>query len=167
MFIRRSIIFLLATLLTIFITMPVHGEDFSPPIPGISIEDEMVLIKTQLAQATEDELYSDEEIDLIALVCLGEAEGESELGKRLVIDTILNRLYSGRWPDTISGVCWQRGQYGCLHNGRCSRCKVNDYVRQLVREEIRSLTNSEVIYFSGGGYNGSPLFQEGGHYFSK
>ena len=164
---RQRIIFLLATLLTILIMIPVYGEDFSPPIPGIAIEDEMVLIKTQLAQTTEDELYSDEEIDLIALVCLGEAEGESELGKRLVIDTILNRLYSGRWPDTISGVCWQRGQYCCLRNGRCSRLKPNDYIRQLVREEMRSLTNSEVIYFSAGGYNGSPLFQEGGHYFSK
>ena len=35
---------------------------------------------------------SDEEIRLIALVTMAEAEGEPELGKRLVIDTILNRV---------------------------------------------------------------------------
>ena len=108
-----------------------------------------------------------EEVDLVALVCLGEAEGESELGKRLVIDTIINRLYSSRWPDTVSEVCWQRGQYGCLHNGRCRRVSPNDYIRQLIFEELAERTNEEVIYFSGGGYNGSPLFVEGGHYFSK
>lgn len=42
-----------------------------------------------------------EEIDLIALVTMGEAEGETELGKHLVIDTILNRIDHPSFPDTV------------------------------------------------------------------
>lgn len=45
-----------------------------------------------------------EEIDLIALVTMGEAEGETELGKRLVIDTILNRIDHPSFPDTVKLV---------------------------------------------------------------
>ena len=163
---RQRIIFLLVFLI-LFSSVDIYAASYSIP-KDVSIEDEMVAIKTDLAQTVDEELYlPPDDIDLIALVCLGEAEGESELGKRLVIDTILNRMDSERWPNIISEVCWQRGQYGCLHNGRCKRCTVNDYIRELVREEMGSRTNTEVIYFSAGGYNGSPLFQEGGHYFSK
>lgn len=164
----RRIIFLLAILFVLLFDIDIYAMSCDVPLREIPLEEEMTFIKTQLAQTDPDELYLEsDEIDLVALVCLGEAEGESELGKRLVIDTILNRLVSERWPNTISEVCWQRGQYGCLHNGRCSRCTVNDYVRQLVLEEMDCRTNTEVIYFSGNGYNGSPLFQEGGHFFSK
>ena len=37
-------------------------------------------------------IISDEELELLALVTMAEAEDESELGKRLVIDTVLNRV---------------------------------------------------------------------------
>lgn len=120
-----------------------------------------------IANAEELSLYSDEEIALIALVTLGEAEGESELGKRLVIDTILNRVDHEAFPDSIDSVCYQSGQFMCLHNGRCNRCKINDYILDLVREELLERTNYEVLYFSSAGYNGRKgLFQEGNHYFS-
>ena len=110
--------------------------------------------------------YSDEDLQLIALVTVGEAEGESELGKRLVIDTILNRVDCDIYPDTAYDVCWQRGQYSCLHNGRCKRCKASQYVIDLVKEEILERTNSEVLYFSTGGYqNRHAVLQEGSHYF--
>ena len=136
------------------------AERFNEPM--IDIQREIRMEKEAGIPFTDDEIY------LMGLVCMGEAEGESELGKRLVIDTILNRLYSSKWPDTINSVCYQRGQYMCLHNGRCSKLKVTNYICDLVKEEVLNQTNTEVIYFSSVGYcNGSPLFPEGGHYFSK
>ena len=107
------------------------------------------------------------EIELLALVTMAEAEGESEEGKRLVIDTILNRVDSDRWPDTISAVIYQPNQFTSMWNGRVERCHVTDEVRQLVVEELLSRTNSEVVYFTAGGYGryGTPAFQVGNHYF--
>lgn len=49
-----------------------------------------------------------EEIELIALVTMAEAEGECEYGQRLVIDTILNRVDDPHFPDTVHEVVYQK-----------------------------------------------------------
>lgn len=113
--------------------------------------------------------YTIDEIELIALVTMAEAEGESELGKRLVIDTILNRVDHKRFPDTVYGVIYQRNAFESMWNGRVDRCEVREDICRLVKEEIDSRTNEEVVFFQM--YNYSPygiaLFKEGCHYFSK
>lgn len=111
---------------------------------------------------------SKSEIDLIALVTMGEAEGESEEGKRLVIDTILNRVDNERWPDTVTEVIYQPNQFEVMWNGRLERCYVIEDIRQLVIEESINRTNTEVVYFRTKRYSsyGTPLFQVGNHYFS-
>lgn len=115
-------------------------------------------------------IFTDEEIDLIALITMAEAEGESELGKRLVIDTILNRVDSEAryFPDNVHDVIYQKNAFEPVWNGRIDRCYVMNDIRELVLEEIESRTNYDVVYFTAGEYNeyGTPLFREGNHYFS-
>lgn len=106
---------------------------------------------------------------MIALVTMAEAEGESELGQRLVIDTILNRVDADTHPDTVHGVIYQNGQFTSMTNGRVDRCYVKDEIRELVVEEIESRMNYDTIFFHAGDYSkyGTPLFSEGNHYFSS
>ena len=113
--------------------------------------------------------YSDEEIDLLALVTMAEAEGEPDDGKRLVIDTILNRVDHERFPDTIHDVVYQSGQFTSMWNGRVDRCYVKDDIYQLVLEELEHRTNYDTIFFHAGRYSsyGTPIFQVGNHYFSS
>lgn len=113
--------------------------------------------------------YSKEEVELIALVTMAEAEGEPEEGKRLVIDTILNRVDHEYFPDTVSEVIYQKGQFTSMWNGRSNRCYVSDDICKLVNEEIESRTNTDVIFFHAGIYPsyGSPIVQVGNHYFSS
>lgn len=110
----------------------------------------------------------EDDIELLALVAVAEAEGESEYGKRLVIDTVLNRVDHPKFPNTIRGVVYQKNQFSSMWNGRTKRCVVTDEVRQLVKEELASRTNKDVIFFQMGGYSkyGKSLFKEGSHYFS-
>lgn len=112
---------------------------------------------------------TDEEIDLIALITMAEAEGESEEGKRLVIDTILNRVDSIYFPDTIEDVIYQKNAFEAMWNGRVDKCYVMDDIRNLVIEELESRTNYDVVFFTAGRYSiyGVPMIQEGNHYFSK
>jgi N-acetylmuramoyl-L-alanine amidase len=116
---------------------------------------------------TEAVQYSDTE--LIALICMAEAERENEEGKRLVIDVILNRVDSAYFPNTVYDVIYQPNQFSCVWNGRVERCTVRDDILALVNEEIESRTNSECVFFSSEGYSkyGFPLFQIGNHYFSS
>lgn len=112
---------------------------------------------------------SENDIYLIALVTMAEAEGECEEGKRLVIDTILNRVDSVYFPDTVYDVVYQPNQFTSMSNGRCSRVTVTNEVCELVKEEARNRMNSEVIFFNAYHYSayGTKMFQLGNHYFSS
>lgn len=134
---------------------------------GDDVETEKIVA---LASNNKDvELISNEDIELIALVTMAEAEGECEEGKRLVIDTILNRVDSKHFPNTIYDVIYQPNHFSSMWNGRIDRCEVREDICQLVREELESRTNYDVIFFTAGYYSkyGVPLFQVENHYFSK
>lgn len=109
-----------------------------------------------------------EEKALIARVTMAEAEGESEYGQRLVIDSILNRVDSLYFPDTISEVVYQSGQFTCVNNGRLSHCVADDDILRLVEEEMAYRTNDAVVFFTAHKYGkyGYPIVNEGNHYFS-
>ncbi len=119
--------------------------------------------------SSEKSLLSDYEISLIAIVTMAEAEGECEYGKRLVIDTILNRVESGYFPNSVSEVIYQPYQFSSMTNGRAARCYASNDICNLVREEISKRTNYDVVFFMAGGYSyyGYPLFKVGNHYFSS
>lgn len=132
-------------------------------------ESEIFSITEEEIEEPEKFSITEEEIDLIALVTMAEAEGECEEGKRLVIDTILNRVDSIYWPDTVIEVIYQPHQFTSMWNGRVERCYVTDEIRQLVKEELVSRTNYDVVFFTAGRYGkyGKPMFQVGNHYFSS
>lgn len=111
---------------------------------------------------------SEEDIRLIALITMAEAEDEPELGKRLVIDVVLNRYDHPKFPNDIYGVIYAKNQFEPTSNGRLNRCYVRDDIVELVREELKSRTNSEALYFRMNHYFkwGTPLFNVGNHYFS-
>lgn len=108
-----------------------------------------------------------DELDILAQLTMAEAEGEEELGKRLVIDTVLNRIESEDFPNDLEGVIFQPKAFTCIKNGRYDKCYPTDEIRDLIREEILDRKNYDVLYFNANGYSyGTPLFKEGGHYFS-
>ena len=131
-------------------------------IPTITIHEETVVEE-------EEPSISDYEIYLLALLTVAEAEGEFEYGKRLVIDTVLNRVDHEYFPNTIADVIYEPKQFTSVWNGRVEECVVTDEVIQLVKEELVSRTNYDVIFFRADRYSdyGSPLFQAGNHWFSS
>lgn len=112
---------------------------------------------------------SDYEIDLIATIVMAEAEGEPEYGQRLVIDTVLNRVDSPYFPDTVEEVIFQKHQFSPTENGRWERCYPKEELRQLVIEELHNRTDNNVIFFRTGRYSdyGAPMFKVCCHYFSS
>lgn len=111
---------------------------------------------------------TDEEIELIARLTMAEAEGEPEEGQRLVIDSILNRMDSPSFPNTINNVIYQKNQYSAMWNGRIDRCVATDSLIELVEDELNERTDHSVVYFRTGHYSsyGSPVKKVGHHYFS-
>ena len=106
--------------------------------------------------------YSPNEMIMIGKVVQHEAGNQSELGKRLVIDTIMNRVESPEFPNTVKDVLGQKGQY----------CNPNTYppkwVYALIAQEMYTRTNDKVLWYKTKSYHkyGVPILQEGDHYFS-
>lgn len=126
------------------------------------------LLDTYISRGwSEEHFWTD--VDMIAKMTMAEAEGESDLGKRYVIDVILNRVDSHKWPNDICSVLYECGQFTSMDNGRYDNAYVDDHIKNLVVEELYSRTNYEVMYFKTDGYFLSHLDVEqiGNHFFSK
>ncbi len=106
-------------------------------------------------------------LDLLVLCVMAEAEGESELGKCLVVDTILNRVAHPDFPDSIREVIEYPGAFTSFTDGRMDRVQPTEEIFHLVAEELEKQTNEKVLYFTAGEWPvyGSRLLQEGNHYF--
>lgn len=68
------------------------------PEPGTRFEDQSELI-------------------LLAQTVLGEAEGESYLGKLGVANCVMNRTRDPRWGNTVQEVALQKWQFSCFNAG--------------------------------------------------
>ena len=154
---------------SIYTEMPQVEETIEPVIEEVPVVEEPVEIVEESVEVTSTvSAFSEDEIYLIAKVCLAEAEDQTEYGKRLVVSTILNRLDSGIYGDTIYDVVYAPYQFEVMNNGRIDRVEVDEYTLELVRQETISRSNYDVIYFRMDYYSeyGTPLFVEDDHYFS-
>lgn len=177
-----------ATIVLLILTLAIYYPTYQEPVHmGTCDKDEVVSDKNpwpsvpldfvvdhptlnqSVEEVVEESPLTQEEIELIALVTMAECGGEPEEGQRLVIDTILNRVDSPYFPDTVYDVLYQKNQYACVWNGALDRCYVRDDLVQLIKEESVNRTNSEVVFFRTKYYHsfGVPMFQVGNHYFSK
>lgn len=142
-----------------------EGKQLSEATTVVTNNYEVVEPVTEEPPAQE---YSDD-VKLIALVTMAEAENQPEEGQRLVISTILNRAEFKGTVRTIPDVIYQKGAFSSIWNGRVDRCVVKDELCELVLSEMTSRTNYDVYFFSAGGYSkyGVPMFKVGDHYFSS
>ena len=147
--------------------MPVEKMVETTPKPK-TVEIQGVVEKPEPEPEPEISMSKDD-MKLIAQMTMAEAEGESEYGQRLVIDTILNRVDSSTFPDTVYDVLYQPYQFSSIKDGRFARCHVKKELYELVVEEVHNRTNYDVIFFRTGHYSkyGTPLFKEDSHYFNS
>lgn len=60
--------------------------------------------------------YSNSDVELLAKVISAEARGESYEGQVAVGAVILNRVKHPSFPDSISGVVYQKGAFSCIND---------------------------------------------------
>ncbi len=94
--------------------------------------------------------YSDDDMDVLAHVICGEAQCYDDQEQLYVGSVVLNRVKDSRYPDTIRGVVFQRGQYACTWDGNYYRTPTArnwENARQLL--EHGSVLPVYVVYQSG------------------
>lgn len=62
--------------------------------------------------------YSDADVNLLARLIYGEARGESYVGQVAVGAVVMNRIKSASFPNTMSGVIYQRYAFTAVDDGQ-------------------------------------------------
>lgn len=70
--------------------------------------------------------WSVEDSYLLAKIAMAEAEGCNTRTKTLIIMSVLNRVWSDEFPDTIYDVIFQTNQFSPIDNGRWDRVEPNE-----------------------------------------
>ena len=90
-------------------------------------------------------------IDLLARLINGEARGEPYKGQVAVGAVVMNRVKSSEFPDTISGVIYQKGQFSCVTDGQFNKAiDENSTVYKAAREAINGAdpTNGCIFFYN-------------------
>lgn len=74
-------------------------------------------IDTDLLLALNKPRWTEEEAQMLVTLAMAEAEGEDIIGKALVIMTVLNRVDSKSFPNSIEGVIFQKDQFSPVKPG--------------------------------------------------
>ena len=110
------------------------------------------------------------ELELLAAVVEAEAGNQDMIGKRLVVDVVLNRVDSPLFPDTITEVLEQPGQFTTMWNGAVEdagyHMQQDDYDAVMMEVTGKRL-DYDIYFFTAGEYNASckPAYIHGDHFF--
>lgn len=151
-----------------FQTYVVRAEE----LPGETKEQEPVKEDTPAAvmdtpEQIAEEMYWDS-LELLALVVEAEAGNQTLMGRRLVVDVILNRVDDPDWPDSIEAVITQPYQFSTYWNGAVERVEPSELTYEAIRLELEHRSVPDIYYFTAGNFGkyGSPWKKVGDHYFS-
>lgn len=98
------------------------------------------------------------DLDLMAAIIYCEAGGESYETQLAVGAVIVNRMHSSRFPNTLSGVIYQRGQFTPASSGKLERVirqgRANSSCYSAAAEALNGVDNTDGCLFFND-YNGS------------
>ncbi len=99
--------------------------------------------------STSSSTYSDNDITLLARLIYGEARGESYTGQVAVGAVVLNRVKSSAFPNTISGVIYQKNAFTAVNDGQINLTP-NQTAKNAARDALNGWdpTNGALYYYN-------------------
>lgn len=116
------------------------------------------------------EYITQEEFNFLVSIVSAESRGEPFEGQVAVVDVILNRVDAEWYPDTITGVITQEGQFESYWAGHYKTAPHTESVIKAVFYALENITlPKDVVFFRADYYHswGTPYTVIGNHYFSK
>ena len=92
---------------------------------------------------------SDGDVYLLARLISAEARGEPYVGQVAVGAVVMNRIDHPSFPNSLSGVIYQRGAFSCLDDGQFNQ-PVSDSAYRAAREALNGSdpTGGAIYYFN-------------------
>ena len=116
--------------------------------PIIEIK-ELTYVEDPTEEEIEEEIRFDE-MELIAQLVMAEAVNQDLMGKRYVVDVVLNRVDSDDFPDTVEEVIFQKNQFSVIENGAFDEAgwTITEECYEAVKLEYEERSNYDILYFS-------------------
>lgn len=148
-------------------TKPVDRAD-----PGL-IPVELVHITTAETTPTEpiiesryaDIVLSESDVELLARIIWLEARGECFDGQQAVAEVVFNRMLSGSFPDTLTEVIYQKGQFSTAANVDKATPGEMQYLAIHTALTGANVLPLEVVFFATSPENDNVWGTIGGHTF--
>jgi spore germination cell wall hydrolase CwlJ-like protein len=93
--------------------------------------------KSYGSNLTEQQTLSEKQLECLATVTYHESKGESKQGMIAVINVTLNRVKDTRFPKTVCGVVYAKGQYSWVkHKPKIKEPEQYALAKQLAQEVV-------------------------------
>ncbi len=98
-------------------------------------QDETVEAVKETAKEAADTRFSlsDRDYKVLLKIVQAEAGNCDKKGRILVANVILNRVESDKFPDTVTGVVYERNQFSPVNDGSIDRCRVSKETIEAVK----------------------------------
>lgn len=117
-----------------------------------------------------DIVMSADERELLARILALEAGDQPDVGERAVVEEIFNRVQSKDWPDSVTKVIYQKGQFEAVkyldHPYMVPGEREYDNIDFVLRRG-RTVLPEDYVYFATYKANGRDFIQIAGHYFGR
>lgn len=184
---KKALIFILGVIIGALICMgftlkpkqePQTDEEFRQEIIALSIQEseeikrefepkiEIEPIVEEIPEPIQQEYFLNE-LEVLAHCVEAEAGNQDILGKRLVVDVVLNRVDSDKFPNDIISVITQESQFSVVDNGMIDIVEPSESTWEAIWLEIEHRTDTTALYFSAGKPHGwlNNYYLHGAHYF--
>ena len=125
------------------------------------IADEQLRLAQQIAQEEQEsgqkedtsgalEGYTQSDLTLMAAIIQAEADNQSYEGKLAVGSVVMNRVKSSRFPNTVSGVIYQKNQFAPVNDGHLALILErgpNETCYRAARQVLEGYRNVEYLFF--------------------
>lgn len=124
-------------------------KDYGLTVDGIAGKNTLKALKIDNADNDYYGGYSSADYNLLAQIISAESRGEPYLGQVAVGAVILNRIEHPSFPDTLSGVVYQKGAFSCLDDGQFYQ-PIEDSCYSAARDAINGVdpTNGAIYYYN-------------------
>ena len=113
------IVILMTLFLMLYITLNYKEIKLFPEVIAATKDQSSTSSKKKTDQSSVSN--NGDMIDLLARLINGEARGEPYKGQVAVGAVVMNRVKSSEFPNTISGVIYQKNQFSCVKDGQFNK----------------------------------------------
>ena len=132
------------------IVLEKQTESNTPNEIDISVDTVVKLKEFDCVETQETktaERFTEKEKYMLAKIAMAEAEGCSIKAKELVIHTVLSRIESDRFPNTVEEVIFQKNQFTPISDGRWNKVEPNEECWQALENVLSSSESKDILFF--------------------